>query len=118
MEEPVKPLTTAGKSSLAAVAGLGVEEGAGGFGGGDQFLGGALAHALGLAVAPDIGGQDGLVPLVDQIAHGLADEVARDGVAGEAVVRQQLPTFPPVFREVAAASTSKWSPQQASSTPS
>ena len=50
-----------------------------GAGGGFHFFGGALADAFGLAVAPDIGGQNGPVPFVNQIAHGLADEVTGNG---------------------------------------
>jgi len=34
---------------------------------------GALAHSFRIAVAPDVGRQDGLVPLVDPVAHRLAD---------------------------------------------
>jgi hypothetical protein len=53
MEEPVKPLTT--WKIIAAIASrLGVEKRPGGLGGGDHFLGGTLAHALGIAVSPDI----------------------------------------------------------------
>jgi hypothetical protein len=52
-------------------------------GGLDQFLGGALAHALGIAIAVD-GGQDLGVAGVDVVAHGLADEVGGDGVALQA----------------------------------
>ena len=53
-----------------------------------QFLRGpgGVLHVLGrprvdtgrIAVAPDIGRQDGLVPLVDHVQHGLADEVIAD----------------------------------------
>ena len=82
---------------LAVIAGFGVEEGAGGFAGGDHLLGGALADALGVAVAPDIGGENGFVALVDVVTDGLADQVAGDGVAGEAVVLQHRPFFVDVF---------------------
>ena len=37
------------------------------------------------------------VPLVDAIRHGLADEVGGDGVAGEAVVLEELPLLVDVF---------------------
>ena len=43
-----------------------------------HLLGGPLADLLGLAVAPDVVGQDQLVPLVDQVADRLADQVVRD----------------------------------------
>ena len=31
--------------------------------------------------------------LIDEVAHGLADEVAGDGVTGQAVVREELPAL-------------------------
>ncbi len=40
---------------------------------GDHFLGGALAHAFGIAVAPDVIGQDALMTRLDAIAHRLTD---------------------------------------------
>jgi hypothetical protein len=87
-----------GKVVLGAVAaGLGVEERARGLGRGDHLLGGPLAHALGVAVAPDVGRQDGLVALVDVVADRLADEVAGDGVAGQAVVLEERPLVVDVF---------------------
>ena len=53
-------------------------------------LGGARAHALGIAVAPHLGRQDALVARVDRVAHRLADEVVADRPAPEAVALQQL----------------------------
>ena len=91
MEEPVKPLTTAGESSPLLRAGLGIEKLPRGAGGGLHFFGGALADAFGFAVAPDIGGQNRLVPFVNQIAHGLADEVRGNGMAGQAMLRRAAP---------------------------
>ena len=56
-----------------------------------HLLGGPLAHALGLAVAPDAGRQDALVPLVDRVvADRLADQVVGDGVDVQVVLRQRL----------------------------
>ena len=74
MLEPVKPLTTFTPKRVGGLGGL------------DQFLGGALAHAFGIAVAVDVVGQDRLVALVDVVAHGLADEVGARwrGIAGRA----------------------------------
>jgi hypothetical protein len=86
-----------GKLVGFAAAGLGVEEEAGGLGGGDHLLGGPLAHALGLAVAPHVGREDRLVAGVDVVADGLADEVARNGVAGQAVRPEKRPFFMDVF---------------------
>jgi hypothetical protein len=76
MEEPVKPLTTADPWFFCRG---GIEKFSRGAGGGLHFFGGALADAFRFAVAPDVGGQNGLVPFVNQIAHGLADEVGGDG---------------------------------------
>ena len=87
-----------GREGVAALAaGLRVEEGAGGLGGEGEFLRGALAHALGIAVAPDVGRENGLVALVDAVADGLADEVVGNRVAGEAVVLEERPFVVDVF---------------------
>src|SRR5690606_27305104 len=86
-----------GEIVLGAAPGLRVEERARGPGGEGQLAGGAPADALGRAVAPDIGGEDCLVPLVDRIAHGLADEVARDRGAGEPVIAEERPFVLDVF---------------------
>ena len=84
---------------MAAVlfAGAGIEKNPGGAGGGGHFDGGALAHAFRLAIAPDVGWQNSLVPFVDQIADRLADEMAGNGVAGEAVFGEQGPFLFGVF---------------------
>jgi hypothetical protein len=52
------------------------------------------AHALGLAVAPHVVGQDGPVALVDQVADGLADQVVADREALQAVGLEQLAPLP------------------------
>jgi len=41
----------------------------------NHFSGGALAHPLGISITPHIGGQGGLMPFIDAIADGLADQV-------------------------------------------
>src|ERR1700687_3979594 len=46
---------------------------------------GSLAHALGVAVAPDLRRQYGLVPLVDAVPYRLPDEMVGDGPAIGAV---------------------------------
>ena len=86
-----------GKIIVRPAARLGVEKCPRGLRGERQLPGGPLAHPLGIAVAPDVGRQDRLVPSVDVVAHGLADEVTRDRVAGEAVVFEQRPLFMDVF---------------------
>jgi hypothetical protein len=68
-----------------------VEEAPRGLDGVDHLGGGALADAVGRAVAPDALGEDGPVALVDRIADGLADEVVADGEGGEAVIGEELP---------------------------
>src|SRR3954468_1721701 len=56
-----------------------------------DLLGGALAHALGLAVAPHPARQDRAVPLVDrEITDRLTGEVAGDRVHREPVLGQDL----------------------------
>ena len=51
-----------------------------------HVVGGALPHALGVAVAPRVRAQDRLVPEVDRVvAHGLPGEVVRDRVHLEPV---------------------------------
>ena len=59
-------------------------------GGVHHLLGGPLADGLGLAVAPDVLGQDQLVPLVDQVADRLADQVIGDGPDLQPVLAQQI----------------------------
>ncbi len=56
---------------------------------------------------------------VNAVADGLADEVVGNGIAGEAVLGEEGPFLFDVIRFGEGADpTSKWSPQQASSTPS
>ena len=75
MLEPVKPLTTSTPNAPGGASPVRASS-----------LGGPLAHALGIAVAPDVRRQDRLVPLVDVVAHRLADEVVGDREAVEAVL--------------------------------
>lgn len=77
--------------------GLGIKKGPGGLGRGDHLARRALAHALGIAVAPHIGRQDGLVALVNEVAHRLSHEVIGNRVAGESVVLEKLPFLVGVF---------------------
>ena len=49
-----------------------------------------LAHPFGVAVTPDVGGHDGLVALVNQVADGLPDQVVADGVDPQAVLGEQV----------------------------
>ena len=91
MDEPVKPLTTAGVLSPLLRAGPGVEKFSRGAGGGLHFFRRTLADAFRLAIAPNVGRENGLVPLVNQIAHGLPDEVRGNRVAGESVLGEQRP---------------------------
>src|SRR5690606_13566448 len=66
-------------------------ERAGGPGGVLHLLGGPPADAFGLAVAPDAGGQDALVALVDGVvADGLADQVVGDRPHAAVVLGQGL----------------------------
>ena len=56
-----------------------------------HLLGRPLTHALRVAVAPDVRGQDRLVPRVDRVvADGLALEVVGDRVDLEAVLLEQV----------------------------
>ena len=52
-------------------------------------LGGALPHALGLTVAPDLGREDRAVALVDRVADRLADEMRAQRPAAEARLLEQ-----------------------------
>ncbi len=58
--------------------------------GADHFLRSAFADAVGFAVAPHMGGEDGLVPLVNLVANGLSDEVAGNGPDIQAVLGENL----------------------------
>ena len=55
-----------------------------------HFLGGPLTHFLGLTVAPDVLRQNEFVPLIDQIANRLADQVIRDCPDFQLVFLQQV----------------------------
>ena len=72
---------------------LGIEKRAGGLCGERHLFGGTTADAFRFAIAPDIGREDGFVAGIDRITDGLADEVARDREAGEAVVGEEFPFF-------------------------
>ena len=61
-----------------------------GAGGVLELVGGALADALGVAVAPHVGRDDALVAGVDRIADRLADEVVADRPDVQAVALEQL----------------------------
>ena len=78
MLEPVKPLTTPTPSFCAARAVF------------LHFFGGPGVDAGRIAVAPDVRRQDGLVPRVDLVQHGLADQVGADGVQLQVVALQQV----------------------------
>jgi hypothetical protein len=65
-------------------------EAAGRAGGGDHLVGGAAAHALGVAVAPHARGEDALVAAVHGVAHRLAHEVVAHRVHLEAVRGQAV----------------------------
>ena len=41
----------------------------------NHFSCGTAAHTLGISVTPHIGGEGGLMPFIDAIADGLADQV-------------------------------------------
>ena len=56
-----------------------------------DLLGRALADSLGVAVAPELGGEDRTVALVDRVADALADEMCRDRKALEAMTVEDLP---------------------------
>ena len=57
---------------------------------GHHFLGGPLPHALRVAVAPDVIGQQGLVARVDRIAHRLADAMVAHDRHGQIVPGEQV----------------------------
>ena len=54
-----------------------------------QFLGSALADAFGITVTPDVVGENLLVPGIDVVTDGLADEVARNREAFHAVFLEE-----------------------------
>ena len=67
MLEPVNPLTTVDAHPLCRAGGL------------LHLFDGTLVDAVGIAVTPDVVGQDALVSRVDLVENGLADQVAADG---------------------------------------
>jgi hypothetical protein len=74
-----------------SLVGAGIEELTRGASGCFHLFGGALADAFGLTVAPDLGGEDSLVALVDGIADRLPDEVVGEGVASQAIGLKLFP---------------------------
>ena len=50
---------------------------------------GPLPHALGVTITPDAGGDDVVMPLIDQVAHALPDQVIGDRPAAQPVLVQQ-----------------------------
>ena len=105
--EPVKPVTTSTPSLRGGPRGV------------LHLLGGALAHALGIAVAPDVRRQDrpggarrsGRTPPGRRGGCRSPRPTARGARASRAGRRSSR-------RRDTASATSKWSPQQASSSPS
>src|SRR5262245_39861119 len=55
-----------------------------------HLFGGALVDSVGLAVAPDVLGENGFVPGVDRVEHRLPDEVVRDGEELQVVLLKEL----------------------------
>jgi hypothetical protein len=70
---------------------LGVHEAAQRLAGLDHALRGALAHGLGVAIAPHIRRQDCLVTLVDVVADALPHQVGADRKAIQPLRRQHVP---------------------------
>ena len=79
MLEPVNPLTMLDAQFLGGPDGV------------LQLLGGPGVHFGRVPVAPNVGRQDGLVPGVDVVQHGLADQVAADGEHLQVVLLQDRP---------------------------
>lgn len=67
-------------------AGFVIENSPSGFCGQDHLFSGTAANTLRLAIAPDIRWQDRFVPFIDEVADSLANEVVRDGEAGQLVL--------------------------------
>jgi hypothetical protein len=55
-----------------------------------DLVGGALADALGVAVAPDVWRDDALMPRIDRVTDGLPDQVVADGKRLETMPLKQL----------------------------
>src|ERR1051325_10261821 len=49
-----------------------------------------MIYACGIAVAPDIRRENGLMPLVDIVQHGLAHQVVADGVDFQSILCERL----------------------------
>ena len=105
--EPVKPFTCVTPKAAAARAVSFIRSAA------------RCLDAVRVAVAPDLGREDRLVARVDRVADRLADEVRAEREAAEVVRSSMLALRLRSSPSSATAwSTSKWSPQQASSRPS
>jgi hypothetical protein len=63
----------------------------GGAGGVFHLFGSALTHTFGFAIAPDVIGDDALVPRVDIVTYRLPDQMVADGKTLEAVLFQDVP---------------------------
>ena len=108
IDEPVNPTTVDTPSRAAVLA---------------AFLTASsspLSDTFRVAVAPDGAVQDAAVPLVDGVvADGLALQVRRDGEHLQAVAVEDLPAVGDVVRRrPLLRATSRWSPEQAISSPS
>ena len=78
IDEPVKPLTTLTPSLCGRSGRV------------HHLLGGPLPDSLGLAVAPDVVGQNQLVPLIDQVANRLPDQVVGDCPDFQPILAQKV----------------------------
>jgi hypothetical protein len=96
MDELVKPLTTRTGRLRLRLPGRASQE-ARGSGGQRHFSRGAAAHAFGICIALNIGRQNRLVPLVDQVAHRLADEVVGHGETRQRMAMEGCPLLAKVF---------------------
>ena len=65
-----------------------------------ELLGGALAHALGVAVAPHVGRDGRLVARVDRVADRLAEQVVADRPHVQLVAFEQFAALAAVVRVV------------------
>ena len=63
---------------------------AGGCGRGHEFGGRPLAHAFGIAISPNVVGENGLMAVVDVVTDGLAYQVGGDGEQLQLVFLQRL----------------------------
>jgi len=74
-------------------SGFGVEEFTGSFSGVDHALGGTLANAFRISIAPDFGRKNGFVTFINEVTDSLADKVIGDGETLETVVIEDFPLF-------------------------